>query len=97
MIGWDGGPTRPADPMGVTVDRRQGHDDSDEELARLQETSNMDALDLAREKDRPRTNTTGIEIAAALATGSLSQSNVSFYENVLLLSQMDLLFIMNLK
>ncbi|KAK3102398.1 hypothetical protein FSP39_011137 [Pinctada imbricata] len=68
VIGWDGGPSRPVDPIGV-IDKKVIHDDEDEELARLADPR-MDALDLAREKDRPRTNTTGIEIAAALATGA---------------------------
>lgn len=63
-MGWEGGPTRPVEPRGG----KRLAEDTEAELARLQ-ASRLDALDLAEHESRPRTTATGIEIAAALATG----------------------------
>lgn len=68
VVGWEGGPTKPVEPQS----RRRFEDDEEAELARLH-TSHMDALDLAEHESRPRTTATGIEIAAALATGIVYQ------------------------
>ncbi|XP_078309887.1 cilia- and flagella-associated protein 54-like isoform X6 [Crassostrea virginica] len=65
VVGWEGGPTRPVEPRGG----KRLAEDTEAELARLQ-ASRLDALDLAEHESRPRTTATGIEIAAALATGS---------------------------
>lgn len=64
VVGWEGGPTRPVEPRGG----KRLAEDTEAELARLQ-ASRLDALDLAEHESRPRTTATGIEIAAALATG----------------------------
>ncbi|XP_056000170.1 cilia- and flagella-associated protein 54-like isoform X4 [Ostrea edulis] len=68
VVGWEGGPTKPVEPQS----RRRFEDDEEAELARLH-TSHMDALDLAEHESRPRTTATGIEIAAALATGEVPE------------------------
>lgn len=44
-------------------------DEEEAELARLH-ASRLDPLDLAEHESRPKTTATGIEIAAALATGT---------------------------
>ncbi|XP_078309888.1 cilia- and flagella-associated protein 54-like isoform X7 [Crassostrea virginica] len=68
VVGWEGGPTRPVEPRGG----KRLAEDTEAELARLQ-ASRLDALDLAEHESRPRTTATGIEIAAALATGEIPE------------------------
>ncbi|XP_062618793.1 cilia- and flagella-associated protein 54-like [Saccostrea cucullata] len=68
VVGWEGGPAKPVEPRG----RKRLDEDEDRELARLQ-ASRLDALDLAEHESRPRTTATGIEIAAALATGEVPE------------------------
>lgn len=58
IVGWEGGPSR-------NVDTAQKDQRDQRRKDRLH-----DGLDLA--DDRPRTTATGIEIAAALATGKVS-------------------------
>jgi len=72
IVGWEGGPTRQFDPSEM-----DGHKyplkTEDDVLTQLNSVrgSHIEALDLANESDnRPRTTATGIEIAAAMATGN---------------------------
>ena len=60
MVGWEGGPSRRSSARKLQME--ESEDDGYDERDRL----NMQALDLAT-GDRPRT--TGIEFAAAAATG----------------------------
>lgn len=65
VVGWEGGPAKPVEPRGG----KRLEDEEEAELARLH-TSRLDPLDLAEHESRPKTTATGIEIAAALATGT---------------------------
>lgn len=65
IVGWEGGPSR-----NIELSKKE-----QKEMRRALRGSMDDhgrgheGLDLADPSDRPRTNATGIEIAAALATG----------------------------
>ena len=61
VVGWDGGPTRRSSAHNQLM---EAEEEEDEEEVR-ERAANMQALDLA--DDRPKT--TGIEFAAAAATG----------------------------
>lgn len=62
VVGWEGGPAKPVEPRGG----KRLEDEEEAELARL----HTSRLDLAEHESRPKTTATGIEIAAALATGT---------------------------
>nr|XP_034306398.1 cilia- and flagella-associated protein 54 isoform X5 [Crassostrea gigas] len=68
VVGWEGGPAKPVEPRGG----KRLEDEEEAELARLH-TSRLDPLDLAEHESRPKTTATGIEIAAALATGEIPE------------------------
>ncbi|KAK7102964.1 hypothetical protein V1264_021114 [Littorina saxatilis] len=63
VVGWEGGPARRSSARVMMMNDDDDDDDEEDRKERL----NMQALDLANE-DRPKT--TGIEFAAAAATGS---------------------------
>lgn len=86
VVGWEGGPAKPVEPRGG----KRLEDEEEAELARLH-TSRLDPLDLAEHESRPKTTATGIEIAAALATGT-ECSLVNFWRRFIYICNQEMFF-----